>query len=321
MDERRRRVRGPVLGVRRGAPTRRRERTRRVFLPSVRGRGGRQRRDGRQRTDVADRYTNARRSEGRAWPPSVGTTTETRPRPGDERRRPRDKRPPRNFSRCSTRSPIRSCRRSTTGRTSCARGAGEWSGVFRRWARGSPSCEDEDTTLACVSRRRQGAQDERHRRRGEQRRERRHGRQSETMRREAFREKVREADTVDGLASRRMVGILYRVFCSRRVRVARLGARCDVRSASSSLTRPPSPRASRERPRVEHLSDPSEILQFDVDLFLLVRGSLLSRRSLTRTVPFSHSDGATNTMYLAPRGWRSRRCSPLSSSAPAGDPP
>ena len=60
VDERRRRVRRPVLGVRRGAPTRRRERTRRVFLPSVRGRGGRQRRDGRQRTDVARTVTRTR---------------------------------------------------------------------------------------------------------------------------------------------------------------------------------------------------------------------------------------------------------------------
>ena len=50
----------------------------------------------------------------------------------DERRRPRDKRPPRNFSRCSSPSQIRSCRRSTTGRTSSRARAGEWSGVFRR---------------------------------------------------------------------------------------------------------------------------------------------------------------------------------------------
>ena len=68
----------------------------------------------------------------RARPPSVGTTTKTRPRPGDERRRPRDKRPPRNFSRCSSPSQIRSCRRSTTGRTSSRARGGEWSGVFRR---------------------------------------------------------------------------------------------------------------------------------------------------------------------------------------------
>ena len=121
---RRRRVRGPVLGVRRGAQTRRRERTRRVFLPSVRGRGGRQRRDGRQRTDVARTVTRTRDDPKASRARSrrrLGTTTKTRPRPGDERRRPRDKRPPRNFSRCSSPSQIRSCRRSTTGRTSSAR--------------------------------------------------------------------------------------------------------------------------------------------------------------------------------------------------------
>jgi len=94
------------------------------------------------------------------------------------------------------------------------------------------------------------------------------------MRREAFREKVREArrrSTSRESSDGRKFFTEYFV----RVASASFASALGVMSVPRRrLSHGHLPHASRERPRVEHLSDPSEILQFDVDLFLLVRGLL-----------------------------------------------
>ena len=170
--------------------------------------GGRQRRDGRQRTRVARTVTRTRddpKASARG-PPSGWDDDEDASASGRREETPKGQKTTAKLLEMfeSESDPKLPPFYHRTDELARARG-GEWSGGYSADERVDRRVAKTRIRRVSISRRRKGAQDERHRRRGEQRRERRHGRKSETMRREAFREKVRGRRRCRRLASRRLV--------------------------------------------------------------------------------------------------------------------